>query len=91
MMLVLDPDRRISVSSALRHDYLKEYSVPTDEPVATEAVKASLVTTDRAEEQATTIDDWRELIWNEVRLFQTSARRLSFVSCTDNDEEPMKI
>uniref|UniRef100_A0A8R1E6Y8 Uncharacterized protein n=1 Tax=Caenorhabditis japonica TaxID=281687 RepID=A0A8R1E6Y8_CAEJA len=49
------------------------------------------VTTDPAEEQATTIADWRELVWNEIRLFQRSARRLSFVSCADTEEEPMKL
>nr|Q8MXI4.1 RecName: Full=Mitogen-activated protein kinase pmk-2; AltName: Full=Stress-activated protein kinase pmk-2; AltName: Full=p38 MAP kinase 2 [Caenorhabditis elegans] len=91
MMLILDPDRRISVSSALRHDYLREYSVPNDEPVAMDTVINSIVTIDPAEERATTLSDWRELIWNEIRLFQNSARRLSFVSCTDTEEEPMKI
>ncbi|UMM29837.1 hypothetical protein L5515_011997 [Caenorhabditis briggsae] len=75
MMLILDPDERISVSSALRHDYLREYSVPNDEPVAT-----ITVTIDSAEENAESLNDWRELIWNEIRLFQTSARRLSFIS-----------
>ena len=43
MMLILDPDERISVSSALRHDYLREYSVPNDEPVAMDTVKNSIV------------------------------------------------
>jgi p38 MAP kinase len=33
-ILVLDPDRRISVEEALQHPYMKEYSLPSDEPTA---------------------------------------------------------
>jgi len=31
-LLVLDPDRRISVEEALQHEYMREYSMPSDEP-----------------------------------------------------------
>ncbi|CAI5448268.1 unnamed protein product [Caenorhabditis angaria] len=77
-MLVLDPEKRISVDEGLKHEYVREYYAPNDEPVADQQVQI-----DPAEENATTLADWRELIWNEIRLFQCSARRLSFVSLHD--------
>lgn len=33
-ILVLDPERRISVEEALQHAYMREYSMPSDEPLA---------------------------------------------------------
>ncbi|CAD6192869.1 unnamed protein product [Caenorhabditis auriculariae] len=78
-MLVLDPDKRISVDEALRHDYLREYYAPHDEPVADKPVGV-----DAAEEAAVTIDDWRHLIWQEIQLFQASGRRLSYNSSNEN-------
>ncbi|CAB3405897.1 unnamed protein product [Caenorhabditis bovis] len=80
-MLVLDPDKRISVDDALRHDYLLEYYAPHDEPVAEQQV-----TIDPEEEAATTLNDWRELIWKEIQLFQNSSRRLSFATGADAEE-----
>ena len=38
-MLILDPDQRISVENALKHNYLREYRSPTDEPVAAHPVR----------------------------------------------------
>ncbi|PAV83700.1 hypothetical protein WR25_26619 [Diploscapter pachys] len=72
-MLVLDPDQRISVENSLRHNYLREYRSPNDEPVA-----AHPVVFEPDEESATSLDDWRELIWRELILFQNSGRRISY-------------
>jgi p38 MAP kinase len=33
-MLDLDPDTRITAEQALAHEYLRQYSDPTDEPVS---------------------------------------------------------
>ena len=33
-MLDLDPDTRITADQALAHEYLRQYSDPTDEPVS---------------------------------------------------------
>lgn len=33
-MLDLDPDTRITTDEALAHDYLKQYSDPSDEPIS---------------------------------------------------------
>ncbi|CAJ0570091.1 unnamed protein product, partial [Mesorhabditis spiculigera] len=71
-MLVLDPDRRITVDEALRHEYVKEWWAPEDEPVAEQPVS-----TDAEEEQAQTLDDWRELIWREMGIFHRSPRHIS--------------
>lgn len=78
-MLVLDPDHRISVVDALCHPYLSEYSSPSDEPVSTESLS-----NDADEENATTIEHWREMIWREIASFKASNRRLS---CFDEEFE----
>ncbi|CAJ0959367.1 unnamed protein product, partial [Mesorhabditis belari] len=84
-MLVLDPDNRITVLEALRHDYVKEWWAPEDEPVADQ-----MVSTDAEEESAVTLDDWRELIWREMTIFSQSNRRLSCFSSVREIEETIR-
>ncbi|CAI4227812.1 unnamed protein product [Auanema sp. JU1783] len=71
-MLILDPDHRISVENALKHPFLADYSCAEDEPIAD-----VVVSLDTDEERATTIEDWRDLLWREIQIFQSSPRRLS--------------
>ncbi|GMT26004.1 hypothetical protein PFISCL1PPCAC_17301, partial [Pristionchus fissidentatus] len=54
-MLVLDPDYRISVVDAIAHEFIREYSIAEEEPVA-----GRIVTTDEEESRARTIIDWKE-------------------------------
>jgi p38 MAP kinase len=60
-ILVLDPDRRISVHDALSSEYLKEYSMPSDEPTAEQPFNIDDNDTTK------TIADWREIIWKEIQ------------------------
>ncbi|VDM73964.1 unnamed protein product [Strongylus vulgaris] len=67
-MLALDPDDRISVSVALEHPYVQECRYPEGEPIADHIVEV-----DASEEAAVTLDDWRELIWEEIQIFNASS------------------
>ncbi|CAJ0929032.1 unnamed protein product, partial [Mesorhabditis belari] len=61
-ILVLDPERRMTVEDALKHPYLAEFSEPEDEPAA--EAPFSLDDRDRS------INEWKALIWNEIRNFK---------------------
>ncbi|VDO05953.1 unnamed protein product [Haemonchus placei] len=92
-MLALDPDdrlinlclgsaeysgARISVTEALEHAYVRDCRDPEGEPVADHQVGI-----DAEEEAATSLDDWRELIWKEIQTFRMCSRRLSYSSGDD--------
>ncbi|CAJ0602931.1 unnamed protein product [Cylicocyclus nassatus] len=66
-MLALDPDERISVSEALEHPYVRECRYPEGEPIADHIVEI-----EASEESAVTLDDWRELIWEEIQIFKAT-------------------
>jgi p38 MAP kinase len=61
-MLDLDPDTRITAEQALAHEYLKQYSDPSDEPV-------SLPYDQSFEEKEFDIAKWKQLILHEVLNF----------------------
>ncbi|KAK6747140.1 hypothetical protein RB195_000391 [Necator americanus] len=71
-MLALDPDDRIPVTEALEHPYVQDCRYPEGEPVADH-----IVGMDSDEETATTLDDWRCLIWKEIQMFRDSCRQNS--------------
>ncbi|VDN02564.1 unnamed protein product [Thelazia callipaeda] len=52
-ILVLDPEKRMTVTDALSHPYLAEYSVPEDEPVAGGPFILDEVSSDR------TLSEWK--------------------------------
>ncbi|CAD5221832.1 unnamed protein product [Bursaphelenchus okinawaensis] len=58
-ILVLDPDSRISVEEALQHPYMKEYHMPSDEPVAPEP----FVLDDKADQD---VEFWKGCVWSEL-------------------------
>ncbi|TMS38675.1 hypothetical protein L596_005346 [Steinernema carpocapsae] len=62
-MLVLDADRRITVEEALKHEYLKDYHEPDDEPIAASPFEFD----DHAN---ATIDDWKRILWQEIANFK---------------------
>lgn len=61
-MLDLDPDTRITTDEALAHEYLKQYSDPTDEPTAS-------AFDDSFENHELDINAWKEHIFREVIAF----------------------
>ncbi|XGW31476.1 hypothetical protein V3C99_009996 [Haemonchus contortus] len=81
-MLALDPDDRISVTEALEHAYVRDCRDPEGEPVADHQVGI-----DAEEEAATSLDDWRELIWKEIQTFRMCSRRLSYLSGVSGDDK----
>lgn len=62
-ILVLDPEKRMTVTEALAHPYLEEYSMPEDEPVA----DGPFILDEGSPER--TVAEWKELIWNEIVNF----------------------
>nr|CDP92934.1 BMA-PMK-1, isoform b [Brugia malayi] len=68
--LNLDPDYRPTASEAMEHPYLKQYHDPSDEPVSPPL--------DIDSDGDLTIDQWKELIWNEIGDFaEERAKRLA--------------
>uniref|UniRef100_A0A183DNR8 mitogen-activated protein kinase n=1 Tax=Gongylonema pulchrum TaxID=637853 RepID=A0A183DNR8_9BILA len=63
-ILVLDPEKRMTVAEALAHPYLREYSMPDDEPIAD-----GPFTLDEGS-SCKTISDWKALIWQELVKFK---------------------
>uniref|UniRef100_A0A914DRJ1 mitogen-activated protein kinase n=1 Tax=Acrobeloides nanus TaxID=290746 RepID=A0A914DRJ1_9BILA len=62
-ILVLDPDRRISVEEALQHPYMKEYSLPSDEPTADHPFNIEEY------DASQNINDWKSIIWSEIQAY----------------------
>nr|CAD60453.1 extracellular signal-regulated protein kinase [Marthasterias glacialis] len=62
-MLTFNPDKRITVEDALKHDYLDQYHDPTDEPVAEEPFKFETELDDLPKEEL------KELIFEEAKKF----------------------
>lgn len=61
-MLDLDPDTRITAEQALAHDYLRQYSDPTDEPNSGPYDQSF-------EDQKLDIAKWKELVFHEIKSF----------------------
>ncbi|XP_011382464.2 mitogen-activated protein kinase 11 isoform X1 [Pteropus alecto] len=62
-MLVLDSDQRVSAAEALGHAYFSQYHDPDDEPEA-EPYDDSMEAKDR------TLEEWKELTYQEVLSFK---------------------
>ena len=63
-LLTFDPHRRIDVSGALAHPYLKQYYEPNDEPIAAHPFTVEMEMDDYP------IPKLKELIWNETKLIR---------------------
>jgi len=61
-MLELDSDKRINAEKALAHPYLAQYADPSDEPVS-QPYDQSI------EDMEHTVEQWKELVINEVQSF----------------------
>ncbi|KAG8226517.1 hypothetical protein J437_LFUL006907 [Ladona fulva] len=61
-MLELDADKRITAEQALAHDYLKQYSDPSDEPISAPYDQSF-------EDMNLPVDKWRDLVYEEVVNF----------------------
>ncbi|KAH9496306.1 Mitogen-activated protein kinase 14 [Bulinus truncatus] len=61
-MLDLDPDTRISVDDALKHQYVRQYHDPDDEPLS-ELFDSSF------ENKDLKIEGWRHLVYQELQSF----------------------
>jgi p38 MAP kinase len=60
--LNLDPDLRPNAAEAMEHRYFRQYHDPSDEPVS-EPIEVDI-------EGDFSIDQWREMIWQEMVAFQ---------------------
>jgi len=70
-MLVFDPQGRISVSEALQHPYLSHLHDPDDEPICSLSFDFDI------ENEKLVIDDYREMIFNEVTQFHAAKQHAS--------------
>lgn len=61
-MLQLNPDRRITCEQALKHEFVKLYHDPDDEPTGA-------LFDDSFEREEFTIAQWKERIYNEIVTF----------------------
>lgn len=61
--LDLDPDTRITTEEALAHEYLKQYSDPSDEPVSSSFDQSF-------EDRDFDIQTWKQLLYEEVIGYQ---------------------
>uniref|UniRef100_A0A1I8E9J7 Mitogen-activated protein kinase n=1 Tax=Wuchereria bancrofti TaxID=6293 RepID=A0A1I8E9J7_WUCBA len=69
-ILVLDPEKRMTVTDALSHPYLEEYSMPEDEPVADGPFILDEGSNGR------TIAEWKALIWKELLNFDQRKKNM---------------
>lgn len=58
-LLVLDPEKRITVEEAIQHPYLAEFSLPEDEPRADHIF-------DLDDHLPKTRYEWRDAVWKEI-------------------------
>ncbi|MFH4975854.1 hypothetical protein AB6A40_002563 [Gnathostoma spinigerum] len=63
-ILVLDPEKRMTVTEALAHPYVADYSMPDDEPTVTEPFSIDDC------EQSRSLEEWKELVFNEIVNFR---------------------
>jgi mitogen-activated protein kinase 1/3 len=63
-LLTFDPNKRINVTDALAHPYLKQYYEPNDEPIATHPFTVEMEMDDYP------IPKLKQLIWNETKLIK---------------------
>lgn len=61
-ILVLDPEKRMTVEQALEHPYLEEFSMPEDEPSAEERFTL--------DDRERSLSEWKALIWQEIQDYK---------------------
>uniref|UniRef100_A0A158P8D4 mitogen-activated protein kinase n=1 Tax=Angiostrongylus cantonensis TaxID=6313 RepID=A0A158P8D4_ANGCA len=61
-ILVLDPEKRLTVDSSLAHPYFADYVDASDEPVATTSF-------DLNDNPSRSKDEWKGIIWQEIQNF----------------------
>jgi serine/threonine protein kinase len=70
--LTFDPTKRITATEALAHPYFEKYHDEEDEPSCSE--KFSLDFEFEKSGEDLSLDDWRELVWQEVCHFHPECR-----------------
>jgi serine/threonine protein kinase len=63
-LLVFDPKKRLTAEQALEHPYMQELHDPEDEPCCAQVFDFGF------EKEATSLDEYRDLIWSEYEYFQ---------------------
>ena len=66
LMLDLGPHKRITAEAALEHPFVSEFHDPMEEPVASSIFDWSLL------ERDLNVEEWRELIFEEIDSFYRS-------------------
>ena len=70
-MLCFDPSERITVPDALEHSWLSAYHDPLDEPDCPEKFEKW-----REIEELSTMEEFREAIWNEIENYRREVREI---------------
>jgi serine/threonine protein kinase len=66
--LNLDPELRPNAGQAMEHPYFRQYHDQTDEPICDQPINAEV-------DGDFSIDQWRELVWQEIVEFQNTRGR----------------
>ncbi|KAK6747139.1 hypothetical protein RB195_000390 [Necator americanus] len=61
-ILVLDPEKRLTVEGSLSHPYFADYVDATDEPTATSSFELN-------DNPSRSRDEWKGIIWQEIQNF----------------------
>ncbi|KAI1714599.1 protein kinase domain-containing protein [Ditylenchus destructor] len=86
-ILMLDPDKRISVEEALQHPYMKEYSMPDDEPTVDRPFNI-----EEENDIAKSVVNWKEIIWKEIQMYRARiSQTVNGHKCCDPDENSMQV
>ncbi|CAI4227811.1 unnamed protein product [Auanema sp. JU1783] len=73
-VLVLDPEKRMTVEEALQHPYMSTHYYPSDEPTADWVLE---------DDESKTLSQWKQLIWNELQNFEPRSYSPEYVYNTD--------
>ena len=74
-MLTFDPEQRVTVEDALKHDYLKQLHFPDDEPT-TELVSPFDFD---FEKYSLSKEDFKDLMFEEIMLYHSDESALNYI------------
>ena len=75
-MLTYDPDQRITVEQALKHEYLKQLHYPDDEP-SSERVSAFDFD---YEKYSLSKEEYKDLIYDEIMLYHSDEAAFNYIN-----------
>jgi len=82
-MLTYDPEDRLTVEQALKHEYLKQLHYPDDEPV-TEPVSAYDFD---FEKYSLSKEDFKDLMFEEIMLYHSDEAAFNYIKMKKENPE----